>query len=315
MNTAIIILNWNGGADTIDCLKTVIDTSASSHIIVWDNHSTDNSVAEIGQWLSGNNISYTTVSESEITQLQFPKGKVSLVTAQHNYGFAKGVNYALRQIIQSHNYAYAWLLNNDAMASPQSLQEMVKKMEEDASTAFVGSVILDGNDRNLVQCCGVKYFKYFGVSKLQFKDRKWTELRKEDIIANKTDYQNGASLLVRMSALNEIGLMDERFFLYSEEHDWQFRAAQLGYKNVIATDSIIYHKGSMSTESKKHLFYYYYNRSAILFSRKHCFIITTLIASIMLGGITVVRARLNSKSMKWGFKGIFEGWLKKTYEV
>ncbi|PZF72396.1 glycosyltransferase family 2 protein [Taibaiella soli] len=307
---ATIILNWNGGTDTIDCLKTVIDMESCAHIIVWDNCSTDNSVAEIKQWLSERSVSWREIQEEEIVQLRHSEGKVSLIVAKDNYGFAKGNNLVLNQIVTAKLYDYVWLLNNDATATPDSLNEMIRKMKEDKKNAFVGSVTLDGNNKDLVQCCGVRYFKYWGVSKLQYKNCRWSEIDRNEVAENKTDYQNGASLLIKISALREIGLMDERFFLYSEEQDWQYTAAEFGYKNVLAIDSVIFHKGSVSTEGKKHLFYYYYSRSAILFSRKHYSALVSSIATILLTGISIVRTRMNIKSLKWAIKGISEGWSK-----
>jgi len=281
------------------------------HIIVWDNHSSDNSVVEIKSWLSENSVVWREVSEEKITQLQILEGRVSVVSAKENYGFAKGNNLAMSQVMQSGLYDYVWLLNNDATATTGSLDALIKEMKSDAKNAFVGSVTLDANSRDLVQCCGVRYFKYWGVSKLQYKNCVWSQIDKKEVASNKTDYQNGASLLVRLNALKDIGLMDERFFLYSEEQDWQYTALEMGYKNVLAINSIIYHKGSVSTEGKKHLFYYYYSRSAILFSRKHYPVLTSLVATVLLTGVTIVRTRMNMNSMKWAMKGISEGWTKK----
>ena len=84
-------------------------------------------------------------------------------------------------------------------------------------------------------------------------------------------------------------------------------AEEAGFSNVLSTKSIIYHKGSMSTNNKKHLFFYYYNRSAMIFTKKHYGFIMAIIVSVMLGGISIIRTRGYFKSLLWAFKGLLEG--------
>jgi len=102
--------------------------------------------------------------------------------------------------------------------------------------------------------------------------------------------------------------MDEIFFLYSEEADWQFRAKRKGLSNVLSLKSIIYHKGSMSTSGKKDIFFYNYNRSAILLTRKNFGGIASLTSTLSLIVITMVRSKFSYKSFVAGIKGIYAGW-------
>jgi GT2 family glycosyltransferase len=303
--TLIAILNWNNAADTIACIESVIQMD-EVQLAVMDNNSTDGSPAKIKAWLS-KNYGYAEQAAGQLASFH-PEHKVTFVQSKINGGFAQANNVLLSAAMNSPQLEYAWLLNNDAAAEPAALKAMIGKMEEDRQTAFVGSVILDGTNRSLIQCCGVKYYKWFGVSKLIMKNEPWTEESKGHIPHDKIDFQNGASLLVRLPALQHIGLMDERFFLYSEEHDWQHTAKEKGYKNLLAADSIVYHKGSVSTNTRRHLFFYYYNKSAIIFSRKHNPLLVRLVATLLQTGVMLVRTRLYPKSVYWGFKGIFEGW-------
>lgn len=303
--TLIAILNWNNAADTISCIESVIGLE-DVHIAVMDNNSTDNSLMNIKRYLREKG-GYREYSSDNIRSFALSEEKVSVVASPVNGGFAKGNNVLLRAALNTEGLAYVWLLNNDAIAAKGALPAMLEKMKN-AQTAFVGSVILDGTRTELIQCCGVKYFKWFGVSKLIFKDRVWDEQSKKEIPYDEIDFQNGASLLVRLSALKEIGLMDERFFLYSEEHDWQDTAREGGYNNVLAADSIVYHKGSVSTNNRKHLFFYYYNKSAVVFARKHNPFLITVVSTVLQTGVMLVRTKLFPKSVYWGLKGIFEGW-------
>jgi GT2 family glycosyltransferase len=144
---------------------------------------------------------------------------------------------------------------------------------------------------------------------LLLKNRRWSTVPPEEIPYERIDFQHGASLLVRLAALSEIGVMDERYFLYFEEHDWQHRAQSLGWNNRLIPESVVHHLGSMSTQAKKHLFFFHYNRSAIIFTRSHFPPQVRVVASLLLLGITLIRSKLNFKSLTWGMKGLFQGWM------
>jgi GT2 family glycosyltransferase len=307
MNTAytqILILNWNGGADTLACVKSVLQYS-NARVAVLDNNSTDNSLSLLNEGLKEDGLITVKVGEA------FDKNaKLVLLLSDTNLGFAGGNNLLMRQYMDESQVAYFWLLNNDAVAGPETLDKMLETMYLDSNNAFIGSVILDFTRRDIVQCAGLHYYPYFGVSKMLLKNEHWEQYRKH-IPFDRIHFQHGASLLVKKGALARVGLMDETFFLYFEEHDWQQRAAELGYRNGLAADAIVYHKGSVSTSSKKHLFFYYYNRSSIIFARKHNSFFVRVISVLLLSGVTLVRTRLNLKSLSWGFKGLLEGLTKK----
>jgi GT2 family glycosyltransferase len=303
--TLIAILNWNNAPDTISCIESIISLP-DVHIAVMDNNSTDHSLSEIRNYLRGHG-GYAEVAADALVGFDSALYKVTVVASDVNGGFAKGNNVLLRAAMNS-GMEYVWLLNNDAVAAPGALDALLQQMKEKERTAFVGSVILDGTNRELIQCCGVKYYKWFGVSKLIMKNEVWNEKSKNTIPYETIDFQNGASLVIRVSALKDIGLMDERFFLYSEEHDWQYTANEKGYKNVLAANSVVYHKGSVSTNNKKHLFFYYYNKSAIILARKHNPALVTLVSTVLQTSVMLIRTRLFPKSVYWGLKGIFEGW-------
>jgi len=305
--TKVLIINYNNGPDTISCIRSLASL-ADIGIILLDNASDDGSVLQIEKYLGEDDISYDATSVAGLNGRGLTNARVLFVRSTVNLGFAGGNNILLRYMKTCGDSEYAWLLNNDAIVDETALGALIRKMEEDNDVAFVGSVILDFYHRNLVQCCGVIYYKYFGVSKLLMKNVDWSRVDKNTLQLPEADFQHGASLLVRMSALDTIGLMDERYFLYFEEHDWQWTARDRGFRNVLATASIVYHKGSVSTNNKKHLFFYYYNKSAIIFARKHSSFSVRLLATIMLIGITLVRAKFYFKSVWWGLKGIAEGY-------
>ena len=277
-------------------------------ISIVDNASTDDSVHFLKLQLAAAGIVYEIVAADKVDAQVESTALVSIVLSRENLGFAKGVNLVLRPLLERGSAEFVWLLNNDAIAAPGTLSPLISAMKEDSRVAFAGSVIMDAQRRGEVQCFGVRYYKWLGVGKMLFKGRDWSSISAEEKAGTKPDFQHGASLLVRMAAIRQIGLLDERFFLYSEEHDWQYRGIRLGMKNVSVAASKVYHLGSMSTARSKHLFYYYYSSSSVLFARKHHPGAIATIATLMLILITIIRTRLHPKSMRWALKGIREAW-------
>lgn len=307
-DTQILILNWNGGADTVACVKSVLSFT-DARITILDNNSTDNSVQLMIAGLKDEGILVKDIRLGE--KLAGLDSRLVLLCNSENLGFAGGNNLLMRQYLDDEAIKYFWLLNNDAVAAGKALTAMKDKMLTDEKNAFIGSVLLDYNDPQLIQCCGVHYYPYFGVSKMLLKNARWTEETSGNIPYDRIDFQHGASLLVKKSVIAAIGLMDESYFLYFEEHDWQHRAAEKGYKNALAADALVYHKGSVSTSSSKHLFFYYYNRSSMIFARKHNPFFVRFCSFFLLLGVTLVRTKLNFKSLSWGLKGLFAGLRKK----
>ncbi len=305
--THIIILNWNGGEDTWKCVRSVC-ALPDVRITVLDNASTDDSVAFLREKLEKLGIGHEVLDGATAEALSGITEDVSIVRSDRNLGFAAGVNLVLGPLTRRADLGYVWLLNNDAIATPDTLFPLIDALESDMQLAFAGSVIMDAARPEEVQCFGVRYFKWLGVGKMRFKGRSLDSISNEEIGALRPDFQHGASLLIRMEAVRTLGLMDERYFLYSEEQDWQERAARAGLRNACVPASLVYHLGSMSTARSKHLFYYYYSKSSVIFSRKHHPGITAIVASCMLVLITMVRTRLHPKSMSWAMKGIREAW-------
>ncbi len=299
--TLCIIINWNAAADTCLLVEQVWNTS-NAHIALIDNGSTDRSKEQI--------IEACTPLQAVHWQAKYAcdHDRLQLIASSTNDGFAKAINKVLCSLLPN-TFDFIWLLNNDAMPEEKALSYLEDRLMQQPDLGFAGSVIMDYEQRNKIQCCAVKYYPFFAVAKLQFKNELWDDA-KDYIIKDKHIFQHGASLLIRYAMIERVGLLDERFFLYAEEHDWQVRAAKLGYGNELVAQSKVYHKGSMSTANAHHLFYYYYNASAMKFSYKyHSFVLRTWNVFALLG-ISIIRTKGNLKALYWGVKGILLGYLK-----
>lgn len=307
INTAILILNWNGSDDTISCLKTLLpNLTENDYLFIIDNGSTDKSISNISDYFASINLQVVLSKSDLLEQVFNQKNKKYIICNSKNIGFGSGHNIVLKKLLLlNNNFNFAWLLNNDALVTKDSLLHLKASLSENDQISVVGSIILNHPDTNLIQCTGVKYYKYLGVSKLVNKNKPYHELNKDKKID--FDYLNGASLMFNLNALNKVGYFDENFFLYSEELDLQLRLIKNGYKIHLNIESVVSHKLGVGTRKNKYLFYYYYNTSALLLTRKHYSSIQTIFVIINLIIITIIRTFPSLKNLKWAIKGIIKG--------
>jgi GT2 family glycosyltransferase len=303
-HTAILILNWNGYKDTVMCLKSLLPhCSNEDYVFIIDNGSTDNSVEEIQSYYNSMKLPLRNTSEQGLKNDFIPTGKHYLVCNSGNLGFGAGNNVVLKQLkALNAGFTLAWLLNNDALVEDRTLVSLKESMETSPAIGAAGSLILNYPDKTTIQCSGVKHYRFFGVSKLINKNKPYAALDTKKDIA--FDYLNGASLLLKLEALEPTGYFDERFFLYSEEYDLELRLQKSGYTLKLDLESKVYHKLGGGTSKNRHLFFYYYNTSAILLSKKHFPGFYTFCAVLNLTAITFIRTFPSVKNFKWGIKGI-----------
>ncbi len=234
---SIIILNWNGYQDTIQCLESILSLDYDRcQIIICDNGSTDCSIEKIEQWCKDN--------QSNLTHLD---RQITLISNGKNIGFARGNNVGIRHALLDRECEYVWILNNDTIVDPKALATLVEKCIRNNKVGICGSKLVYEYDRSKIQAWGGgTYNKWSGISQhIGAHQPSNLDIDAESIEQN-IDYIIGASMLVSRSFLETVGLMNEEYFLYFEELDWITRAGDrysLGYCN----DSIVYHKEGAST--------------------------------------------------------------------
>lgn len=231
---ACIVLNWNGYEDTLACLDGLSRVCyADLTPVVVDNGSTDDSVVRI--------------------RSSYPR--TSLIQCGGNLGFAAGNNVGIRHAIAA-GFDYVWLLNNDTIPDPNSLQELITKAESDRSLGAVGSVLYYADQPEIVQAWGGgRVWTLFGYAEhaVAAKPDDWF------------DYLTAASLLVRVEAFQDAGLLDEGFFLYWEDTEFGYRLRRHNWKLGVASKSKVLHKENGSTKGKASIRAYYFTASGIRF--------------------------------------------------
>jgi GT2 family glycosyltransferase len=251
---SIIIVNYNAGKLLQRCLSSVYTETKNAPFGVWvvDNHSTDTSILRVRQ--------------------HFPQ--VNLIENKENVGFARANNQAILKCTGS----YILLLNPDTLILENAIEKMVEFMDRNPTVGICGCKVLN-KDETLQLACrrsiptpGVAFFRLTGLSKLFPKSKimakyNLTYLDPEE--PQEVDAVSGAFLMIRREVVDNIGMLDERFFMYGEEMDWCLRTKKAGWTVMYYPDAeIIHHKGECSkSNSRKATFEFY--RSMYLFHKKH----------------------------------------------
>lgn len=273
----IILVNWNGWQDTIECLESLLLLKYPDfRIVVCDNGSSDDSLQKIKNWADRHEVSYAGYQRAEAEAGGLPAADplLTLISNNENLGFAGGNNVGLRYAMARGDSEYCWLLNNDTAVEPDALNHLVSRMQQQTDIGVCGSTIRLYHDRRCIQALGGgHYCRWIGLPWHHGRFTKWGKMIDERKAETWMNYVEGASMLVSRKFLDEVGLLCEDYFLYFEEADWAIRAKgsfNLGY----AALSIVYHKvgGSIGTSSNPIIMSYtsdYFNiRNRLLFTRR-----------------------------------------------
>lgn len=251
---AIIYLLYNGRQYIADCfssLESLNYPKEQAEIIVVDNKSMDGGLEFF---------------KSEI----LPKSgrelpKITLVENQENAGFAEGNNIGIRLALGA-GADYIYLLNQDTEVEPDFFLKAVELAEKTLEAGSVQSLILLHSDKNKVNSIGnaihflgFGYARGYGLEAGAARAKVEERLKKES--SYKIAYSSGAGVLLRASALKEVGLFDPELFLYHEDLDLGWRLRLSGWENILDPASKIYHKYEFSRSIKK---YYWMERNRFM---------------------------------------------------
>ena len=262
----VVILNWNGWQDTIECLESVMRTDYPDfQMAVCDNGSKDASVERIMEWAEGRlgapsskanplrrlfqppvakPIPYAVYDRTEAEQGGDQSNDARLVIIKNgdNLGFAGGNNVGLRYGLAGSDADYFWLLNNDTLVEPDALSKMVERMKARPDAGMCGATIRSyaKPDTNVV-LGGAVYHKWLATQKLIGAMTPAECPIDAETVEKKMTYVAGACILVSRQFLADVGLMSEDYFLYYEELDWAIRACGK-HSLAYSPESIIYHK-------------------------------------------------------------------------
>ncbi len=268
IDTSIIIVNWNTRDVLRSCLASAYreTENITFEVIVIDNASIDHSV--------------------EMIKEEFPSAIV--IDNYENRGFAAANN----QGIAIARGRYVLLLNSDTIVMDNAIAKTIEFADNHPEAAVVGCQVRENQKKVQMTCFRYPsivnlFLSAFGLAKL-FKynrvfGREWMLWWKRDSERD-VDVISGMFMLARRQAIDQVGLLDERFFMYCEEADWCYRFAKAGWKVLFWPGAQVIHVGGGSHSSSQIpvKMFVQQQKSRLIFLRKHQGIFIYLLANLIV---------------------------------
>lgn len=306
----ILVLNWNGWRDTLDCLDSLYCSAYPDYqVVLIDNHSADDSLQRVHEWANGKMVADRDASTALFRQCPLPYLLYDRTTAEQggrpreeeslyeklpdgishpliiiqtgdNLGFAGGNNVGLRYV-RRHAAAYVLLLNNDAMLpSRQTLSTLVGFMDAHTRAGACGGRLVYpdgspqisyGNFPSLPRALAFLFPVYKLLPQTLFRNVKRSNVIPDMSVTEPiaVDYPSGACLMVRNETITDVGLLDERFFMYAEETDWCLRMMKRGWDRYVVPRADIVHRCAGSPGSSTAKINRYFLESLFSYYRKN----------------------------------------------
>ncbi len=240
----VVVLNWNGKEDLLECFGSLRGTTYPIQVILVDNGSKDNSVAEV--------------------RARFPE--VSIIVNKTNVGFS-GNNVGMEEALRR-GADYVLLLNNDTWVEPHCFQELIRAAEENPEVGILSPRICYYSNPELIWYDGGKLDNVNGFLRHSHinSDRLTGSV---DDRPMQLDYVCGCAMLIRRQVIEKIGALDKRFFMYWEDADFSLRARQAGFRLLHVPAATVLHKVSRSIGGfDSPDAYYYMERNRYFISKK-----------------------------------------------
>lgn len=288
---AIIILNWNGGDEILDCLKSVFEsTHRAIEVVIVDNGSVDGS--------------------SDAIRLQFPQAH--FINNPRNLGFAKGSNQGMEWALHR-GIRYVLLLNGDARLHPDAIRELLTVVDSEDSAVVACPRMYLGCANSGVN----RLWFVYGTVNLwaglfqnpafnQIDSPKWS-------LPRDMEYASGCCMLIPARVLQTVGMLDEAFFAYCEDIDWSIRVRRAGFQLRYVPTAHLWHGSNRRTDRTRTAMYRYLaTRNNLWVVRKHGSRLEVLTCLCVLPlrslfRITRMVAGAEWRSIATEFRGIKDG--------
>jgi GT2 family glycosyltransferase len=249
MKLSVVIVNWNTSKFLEKCLASIYSNHIEREFEVWvvDNASTDQSVPMVRERFS----------------------QVNLIVNEKNRGFSGANNQAIRRC----SGEYVVLLNPDTEVRSKALDRLVDYMESHPEAGGAGPLILNPDGTRQISCypeptLSRELWRLFQLDRIRhygtYNFNAWDPDGQREV-----DVIQGACLILRSSALEELGLLDEDYFMYTEEVDLCFRLRKARWKLIWVPQAEVVHYGGQATQQVATEMFLELYRSKILYFNKH----------------------------------------------
>ncbi|MBU1100659.1 MAG: glycosyltransferase family 2 protein [Bacteroidetes bacterium] len=243
---SIIVLNWNGVADTSECIASLREIDYKNYeVIIVDNNS------------SGNDV--------DIIKEKYGDYVKEVIVNDDNYGFAGGNNVGIKYALNG-DADLILLLNNDTIVEKNFLNELVAALNSDKDIGILTPMINYYSNKDTIWSAGgyISKIKASGFS-------SGTDMQQDSFVKNEfCSFASGCCLLIKREVFERIGLLDDKYFLYLEDTDFCYRTISAGFKVMYVSSSKIYHKVSSTTSRVfSSLPIYFSTRNRLYFAKKN----------------------------------------------
>lgn len=245
MKLSVIIVSYKVPYYVEQCIRSVRKATEGidCEIIVVDNHSQDNTIAYLTKCFGST---------------------ITLIDSNHNLGFARANNMAIRQS----QGEYVLLLNPDTFVGTDTIRQVITFMDNHPKAGGAGVRMHNSNgtlameSRRGLPTPYVSFLKMLGVDNRYYMSHlSWDKPERIDVMS-------GAFCMLRRSVLDQIGLLDEDFFMYGEDIDLSYRILKGGYENWYVPADIVHYKGE-STQKSSFRYVHVFYQAMLIFFRKH----------------------------------------------
>ena len=278
----IILVNWNGWADTVECLESVFRNDYPNYcVILCDNDSCDSSLEYIKAWAEGkmdvflpkshtfHSLSFPPISKP-VSYVQYDRvqaeaggskenadANLILIQTGANLGFGGGNNVGLRYALLQSDCGYVWLLNNDTVIDNTAIKKMIEASNNGLS--MTGSILKFYSQPDKVQAYGGGYFS-------SFTSRVVSETK---FFPKKLDFINGASLMMSREVIQRVGLFDSNIFMYFEENEYCIRAKKHNIQMKCADVNVFHKVGSSQNSNRNYTSWLNLYENKVYVMKKH----------------------------------------------
>lgn len=293
----IVVLNWNGYKDTIQCLESIEKLQAPNtkiQVVIVDNASVDGSVAEFNKRYIRNT-------------------KYKILVNKVNQGFAGGNNIGIKYALK-HGADFIMILNNDTIVDKNSVTQFLKSAEKNKEIGIFSPKIyfapgFEYHKKRYKHTDQGKVIWYAG-GKIDWANVYGSNNGVDEVDNGRfeeereIDFATGACMFVRSQVFKKIGGFDERYFAYLEDADLSLRTRKSGYKILFVPKAIVWHKVSRSSGIGSDLNDYFITRNRLLFGIKYA----PIRAKLALIKESLLFAQIGRP---WQIKGVTDFYLRK----
>jgi len=240
-----VVVNWNQRQLTLDCLASLQEQNYGNFAVVLvDNGSEDDSVTAV--------------------RAAYPE--VTVLENGRNLGIAGANNVGIKHALKA-NVDYVFLLNNDTTVDPDMLTHLVAIAESEPDVGITGPTMLYFNQPDVIWCAGNSVNWNNGDTRRLDQNAPLSSM--QNAACRDVNFITSCAVLIKRQVFDEVGLMDERYFIYYDETDWFYRATAAGWRSVHVPWAKMWHKVSATMGETSPTTDYYMVRNNFLYLSKN----------------------------------------------